>query len=105
MFQSLKREIERRIDLIPRIVTEPSLLGNIDSRYILCPGQQVPAYYYRLKAVDDVKLLGKYFCLSILFITLLNKIFTQQIRYYRSNLMLVYYKLYITKKCLKAIIV
>lgn len=35
------------------------MLNSLDSRYILCPGQQVPAYYHRLKAVDDVKMLGQ----------------------------------------------
>ncbi|GLV43442.1 uncharacterized protein CBL_03984 [Carabus blaptoides fortunei] len=57
--KSLKREIERRIDLIPRIIHDPQLLNSLDSRYILCPGQQVPAYYHRLKAVDDVKMLER----------------------------------------------
>ncbi|XP_018321527.1 uncharacterized protein C1orf43 homolog isoform X1 [Agrilus planipennis] len=57
--KSLKQEIERRIDIIPRIVCEPQLLHNIDSKYILCPGQQIPAHYYRLKAVDDVKILER----------------------------------------------
>ena len=54
----LKREIERRIDLIPRIVCEPLLISKKDPRYIVYPGQQIPAHYYRLKAVDDVKILG-----------------------------------------------
>lgn len=53
----LKREIERRIDLIPRIVCEPQLISRTDSKYIINPGQQIPAHYYRLKAVDDVKIL------------------------------------------------
>ncbi|KAK4884736.1 hypothetical protein RN001_001007 [Aquatica leii] len=53
----LRREIERRIDLIPRIICEPQLLHTADSRYIVYPGQQIPAHYYRLKAVDDIKLL------------------------------------------------
>ncbi|XP_066249246.1 protein C1orf43 homolog [Euwallacea similis] len=55
--KTLKREIERRLDLIPRIVCEPKLITKTDSRYILFPGQQIPAHYYRLKAVDDVKIL------------------------------------------------
>ncbi|XP_044735177.1 protein C1orf43 homolog [Chrysoperla carnea] len=57
--KSLKREIERRIDLIPKIVYEPELLTSGDDKYILYRGQQLPSYYYRLKAVDDVKLLQK----------------------------------------------
>jgi hypothetical protein len=56
----LKREIERRIDLIPKIICEPQLISKKDPRYIVYPGQQIPAHYYRLKAVDDVKTLGKF---------------------------------------------
>lgn len=37
---------------------EPKLISKSDPRYIVCPGQQIPAHYYRLKAVDDVKILG-----------------------------------------------
>lgn len=57
--KALKREIERRIDLIPRVVCEPQLLSKTDPRYILYPGQQIPSHYYRLKAVDDVKVLER----------------------------------------------
>ncbi|XP_064211965.1 protein C1orf43 homolog [Tribolium castaneum] len=53
----LKREIERRIDVIPRIICDPQLISKKDPRYIVYPGQQIPAHYYRLKAVDDVKTL------------------------------------------------
>ncbi|XP_008543448.1 protein C1orf43 homolog [Microplitis demolitor] len=53
--KSLKREIERRIQVIPRIQYEPQLIS--DPRYIMEPGSQVPPHYYRLKAVDDVKTL------------------------------------------------
>lgn len=59
MLQSLKREIERRIEVIPRIQYEPQLIS--DPRYILTPGGQALPHYYRLKAVDDVKSLGKFF--------------------------------------------
>lgn len=41
---------------------EPELLSKTDPRYIVCPGQQIPAHYYRLKAVDDVKILEKEIC-------------------------------------------
>jgi len=58
--QSLKREIERRIDVIPRIVCEPQLIIDNDSRYILQPGCELPPHYFRLKAVDDIKLLGMF---------------------------------------------
>ena len=57
-FQSLKKEIERRIEVIPRVQYEPQLMS--DHRYILAPGSQVPPHYYRLKAVDDVKTLGMF---------------------------------------------
>lgn len=52
----LKREIERRIDHIPKIVTEPQLIQS-DPRYIVYPGHKVPCHYYRFKAVDDLNLL------------------------------------------------
>ncbi|KAL1501637.1 hypothetical protein ABEB36_006932 [Hypothenemus hampei] len=55
--KALKREIERRLDLIPRIICDPKLINKTDPRYILFPGQQIPSHYYRLKAVDDVKTL------------------------------------------------
>lgn len=55
----MKRELERRIQVIPRIQHEPQLIS--DPRYIVEPGSQVPPHYYRLKAVDDVKTLGKDF--------------------------------------------
>ncbi|XP_015584927.1 uncharacterized protein C1orf43 homolog [Cephus cinctus] len=53
--KSLKRETERRIEVIPRIQYEPQLIS--DPRYIMAPGGQVPPHYYRMKAVDDVKTL------------------------------------------------
>lgn len=56
--------------MIPRIACEPQLLHNTDSRYIVYPGQQIPAHYYRLKAVDDVKLLGK--SIYVILMTLTN---------------------------------
>jgi hypothetical protein len=58
--QSLKREIERRIDVIPRIVYDPQLISDNDSRYILQPGSELPPHYFRLKAVDDIKILGMF---------------------------------------------
>lgn len=57
--QSLKKEIERRIEVIPRIQYEPQLIS--DPRLILTSrGPGVPPHYYRLKAVDDIKTLGNY---------------------------------------------
>ncbi|CAK1584049.1 unnamed protein product [Parnassius mnemosyne] len=52
--KSLKKEIERRIEAIPRIVYEPRLLSAEPSHYILEPQQP---YHYRFRAVDDVKTL------------------------------------------------
>ncbi|XP_017763888.1 PREDICTED: uncharacterized protein C1orf43 homolog [Eufriesea mexicana] len=54
--KSLKKEIERRIEVIPRIQYEPQLIS--DPRLILTSrGPGVPPHYYRLKAVDDIKTL------------------------------------------------
>ncbi|XP_059046400.1 protein C1orf43 homolog [Achroia grisella] len=50
----LKKEIERRIEAVPRIMHEPKLLSAEPSHYILEPQQP---YHYRFRAVDDVKLL------------------------------------------------
>ncbi|XP_050352694.1 protein C1orf43 homolog isoform X1 [Nymphalis io] len=50
----LKKEIERRIEAVPRIVHEPRLLCAEPSHYILEPQQP---YHYRFRAVDDVKTL------------------------------------------------
>ncbi|KAK9872502.1 hypothetical protein WA026_017968 [Henosepilachna vigintioctopunctata] len=55
--KALKMEIERRIAAIPKIISEPKLITKEDPRYIVTPGQQIPVHYYRLKAVDDVKIL------------------------------------------------
>ncbi|XP_073954146.1 protein C1orf43 homolog [Choristoneura fumiferana] len=50
----LKKEIERRIEAVPRIMYEPRLISMEPSHYILEPQQP---YHYRFKAVDDVKTL------------------------------------------------
>ncbi|XP_023159975.1 uncharacterized protein C1orf43 homolog [Drosophila hydei] len=57
--KALRREIERRLDCIQKIAQEPKLLWTDTDKYILQPGpeQELPPYYYRMKAVDDVKLL------------------------------------------------
>lgn len=57
-FQSIKKEIERRLDCIQRIAYEPQLIWDDDSRYILKPDATLPPFYYRFKAVDDIKILG-----------------------------------------------
>ncbi|XP_017868815.1 PREDICTED: uncharacterized protein C1orf43 homolog [Drosophila arizonae] len=57
--KALRREIERRLDCIQKIAQEPKLLWTDTDKYILQPGteQELPPYYYRMKAVDDVKLV------------------------------------------------
>lgn len=55
--KSIKKEIERRLDCIQRITYEPQLLPDEDPSYILQSDSSLPPYYYRLKAVDDIKLL------------------------------------------------
>lgn len=52
--KTLKKEIERRIEAVPRIMHEPRLLSTEPSHYILEPQQP---YHYRFRAVDDVKTL------------------------------------------------
>uniref|UniRef100_A0A2S2R6E4 Uncharacterized protein n=1 Tax=Sipha flava TaxID=143950 RepID=A0A2S2R6E4_9HEMI len=79
--KTLKREIERRIEVIPKICFEPKLLA-IDqdddrSKYILPPPAELndkplPAHYYRMKAVDDVKKLGSIYFFYLVKIVLLN---------------------------------
>lgn len=56
--KSIKKEIERRLDCIQRITYEPQLLDD-DTSYILQPDSSLPPYYYRLKAVDDIRILEK----------------------------------------------
>lgn len=48
--------MERKIEVIPKIHYEPRLI--CDDNLVVQPGEQLPPYYYRFKAVDDVKLLG-----------------------------------------------
>ncbi|XP_039957267.1 protein C1orf43 homolog [Bactrocera tryoni] len=54
--KTLRKEIERRLDCIQKIAQEPRLLWT-DDKYILRTDQPLPPYYYRMKAVDDVKIL------------------------------------------------
>ncbi|XP_059622958.1 protein C1orf43 homolog [Phlebotomus argentipes] len=56
--KNMKKEIERRIDAIEKISHEPQLILD-DHRYILRPDCPLPPFYYRLKAVDDVKVLER----------------------------------------------
>lgn len=56
--KSVKREIERRLDVIDKLYFEPALLAT-DDKFILKPGTTLPPFYYRMRAVDDVKLLEK----------------------------------------------
>lgn len=56
--KAIKKEIERRLDCIQNISFDPQLLPD-DPSYILQSDADLPPYYYRLKAVDDIKLLEK----------------------------------------------
>ncbi|XP_053679974.1 protein C1orf43 homolog [Anopheles nili] len=56
--KSIKKEIERRLDCIQKIYYEPKLIWDDttkDDKYILKPDSALPPYYWRMKAVDDVK--------------------------------------------------
>ncbi|XP_065202311.1 protein C1orf43 homolog [Planococcus citri] len=58
--KSLRREIDRRVEVIPKIMYEPKLLESNDPKYILPPTDNVSymsPFYCRLKAVDDIKKL------------------------------------------------
>ncbi|KAF0773237.1 Uncharacterized protein FWK35_00000996 [Aphis craccivora] len=63
--KTLKREIERRIEVVPKIAFEPKLLpvdqDDDRSKYILPPAESndkpLLSHHYRMKAVDDVKKL------------------------------------------------
>ncbi|XP_055606493.1 protein C1orf43 homolog isoform X1 [Uranotaenia lowii] len=61
--KSIKKEIERRIDCIQKIYFEPRLLWDDKKdgdKYILHPNSNnLPPYYYRMKAMDDIKELEK----------------------------------------------
>ncbi|XP_075169022.1 uncharacterized protein LOC142241155 [Haematobia irritans] len=56
--KALRKEIERRLDCIQKIAQEPKLLWN-DDKYILQKDKPLPTYYYRMQAVDDVKILER----------------------------------------------
>lgn len=56
--KSLRKEIERRIDDIQKhIAYEPKMIHDDETRYILQSDETLPPYYYRMKAVDDIKIL------------------------------------------------
>lgn len=50
--------MERRLDVVDKLYYEPELLAK-DDKFILKPGTTLPPFYYRMKAIDDVKLLEK----------------------------------------------
>jgi len=56
--KNVTREIERRLEVVDKMYFEPKLLTD-DDKFILKPGTTLPPYYYRMRAVDDVKLLEK----------------------------------------------
>lgn len=65
--QSFRREIDRKIELIPRVVNEAKLLRDPQDsgQPQILPGTKLISTYYRLKAVDDIKILGKFLQLYI----------------------------------------
>jgi NICE-3 protein len=56
--KNVKRETERRLDVVDKLYFEPQLLAT-DDKFILKPGSSLPPYYYRMRAVDDIKILEK----------------------------------------------
>jgi len=60
--QSLKREIFRRIETIPKITYEPHMLKEEaeDQENGKSSPKKRPCHYFRMKAVDDAKNLGMY---------------------------------------------
>lgn len=55
----VRREIERRLHCAQKIIYEPKLIAD-EGKYILRNGSSsLPAYYYRQRAVDDVKWLER----------------------------------------------
>lgn len=56
--KNVKTEIDRRLDVVNKLYFEPQLLAT-DEKFILKPGTTLPPYYYRMRAVDDLKLLEK----------------------------------------------
>lgn len=44
--------------MVNKLYFEPQLLAT-DDKFILKPGSSLPPYYYRMRAVDDLKLLEK----------------------------------------------
>ncbi|XP_055383424.1 protein C1orf43 homolog [Condylostylus longicornis] len=57
--KSIRREIERRLDCIQKIAYEPKLLWDDDIYDTSQTDKPLPPYYYRMRAVDDVKILEK----------------------------------------------
>lgn len=56
-FQALRREIEQRLDRVAEIYYEPKLLTlEIDNQ----ANTELSPYYFRMKAVDNMKYLGKF---------------------------------------------
>ncbi|XP_076046553.1 protein C1orf43 homolog isoform X2 [Oratosquilla oratoria] len=54
--KSLRREIERRLERVSEIYSEPNLLtSEMDNKV----GFELPPYYYRMKAVDNMKHLER----------------------------------------------
>lgn len=57
--EHIRKEIDRRLEAVGKLYFEPQLLSSNDDKFILKPGSQLKPYFYRMKAVDDIKLLEK----------------------------------------------
>jgi len=85
--QSLRREIDRRIELIPRVVNEAKLLREEqdNGQPKIVPGTQLISTYYRLRAVDDIKILGKNHKIAFLKINLSTEIIYLKSYFFRKR--------------------
>lgn len=61
----MRKEVERKIEAIPKIYCEPQLISDHDIRNE--QEEMALPYYCRFKAVDDVKLLGKVIIISYIY--------------------------------------
>jgi len=56
--KTLRREILRRIDAVPKVTYEPQMLRDeVEQKYVTDPDGQKPCHYYRMKVVDEAKSL------------------------------------------------
>lgn len=57
----MRREILRRIDAIPKVTYEPQMLReDVELKYSQDENAKKPCHYYRMKAIDEAKSLGRF---------------------------------------------